>query len=545
MIYTAAQSDNIELPRLDLLSFLFGARTNADLQNRAYPPYPLRDWPTGKRQGRCGRNFRWSNVSSHLFYGIIAAGGVASLASPSFKTDELVRQIQQGSAKLCISCPTSQDILAAAAPLCGIPLDRCLLLASSPQFRLSVFNDPTASHIVGDSELKWERITDMNELENSLICLLYSSGTTGPPKGARLKFPPEFKAALLLMTSQGVEVSHLNLVSQAYLTGKVYRDEWRTNGKWDYRTLAHLPTAHAAGVVGYFVVPFHHGGITYWMPKVDFAEFVALNESLAITIFFSVPPIYLLITKSPLVKNQFRALRSAIAGAAPFGAELQVAASKRLGVHIGQTWGLSETTGSTTLGEFNTEDLSGSVGILLSNMKIRIVDDSGKDCPPNTPGEVLVSGPIVTKGYYKNPEANRETFKDGFLYTGDIGFFKDGRLHIVDRKKELIKYKGNQVAPAELEALLISHPQILDAGVIGVLDEEQATEVPRAYVVADKTVISARDIQEFVKSRLASHKQLRGGVEFVPAIPKSPSGKILRKDLRAMAVASSALKSKL
>jgi acyl-CoA synthetase (AMP-forming)/AMP-acid ligase II len=182
-----------------------------------------------------------------LFYGIIAAGGVASLASPSFKTDELVRQIQQGSAKLCISCPTSQDILAAAAPLCGIPLDRCLLLASSPQFRLSVFNDPTASHIVGDSELKWERITDMNELENSLICLLYSSGTTGPPKGAR--FPPEFKAALLLMTSQGVEVSHLNLVSQAYLTGKVYRDEWRTNGKWDYRTLAHLPTAHAAGVV--------------------------------------------------------------------------------------------------------------------------------------------------------------------------------------------------------------------------------------------------------------------------------------------------------
>lgn len=104
-----------------------------------------------------------------------------------------------------------------------------------------------------------------------------------------------------------------------------------------------------------------------------------------------------------------------------------------------------------------------------------------------------------------------------------------------DRKKELIKYKGLQVAPAELEAVLISHPQILDAGVIGVYDEQECTEVPRAYVVADKTVVSARDIQDFVKSRLASHKQVRGGVEFVAAIPKSPSGKILRKDLRAMA----------
>ncbi|KAJ7273168.1 hypothetical protein C8J57DRAFT_1128890 [Mycena rebaudengoi] len=460
-----------------------------------------------------------------LFYGIIAAGGVASLASPSFKTDELVRQIQQGSAKLCISCPTSQDILAAAAPLCGIPLNRCLVLSSSPQFRLSVFDDPTVSHVVGDSELKWERITDINELENSLICLLYSSGTTGPPKG--------------------VKVSHLNMVSEAYLTGKMLRDDWRNNGKWDYRTLAHLPTAHIAGVEGYFVIPFYHGGITYWMQKFDFAEFVALNESLAITNFFTVPPIFLLATKSPLVKNQFRALKSVTGGAAPFGLELQVAASKKIGVHVAQTWGLSETTGSVTLGEVDSEDLSGSVGVLLPNMQIRIVDDSGKDCPPNTPGEVLVRGPTVTKGYYNNAAANQETFKDGFLYTGDIGFFKDGRLHIVDRKKELIKYKGIQVAPAELEALLISHPHILDAGVIGVHDQEQATEVPRAYVVADKTVISARDIQEFVKSHLASHKQLRGGVEFVPAIPKSPSGKILRKDLRAMAAASSTLKSKL
>ncbi|KAK7057170.1 hypothetical protein R3P38DRAFT_2839692, partial [Favolaschia claudopus] len=439
-----------------------------------------------------------------LFYGILAAGGVASLASPSFQAEELARQIQQGSAKLCISCPLSQDILSSAA---------------QPEGRLRILTGISPHSIVGRSELEWERITDKEALENSLVCLLYSSGTTGPPKG--------------------VSISHTNIVAGAHLASVGFREHWKTN-KWDYRTLAHLPTAHVAGVQGYLVIPFYQGGIAYWMPKFDFAQFLELNRSLEITTIFSVPPIYLLCAKSPLVKDHFRSLKSAIGGAAPLSKNLQIEVSKKLGVFLAQTWGLSETTGSTTGGDIDVEDLSGSVGPILSHMNIRIVDEAGKDCLPETPGEVLVKGPVVTKGYFNNPEANAQTFKDGFLRTGDIGFMRDDRLFIVDRKKEMIKYKGLQVAPAELEAVLISHPKIMDAGVIGVYDHQLATEVPRAYVVADQSAINASAIKDFVKSRLASHKQLRGGVQFVAAIPKSPSGKILRRELRAMALADDA-----
>ncbi|KAJ6593925.1 4-coumarate-CoA ligase [Mycena capillaripes] len=543
MIYTAANPTGLPaVPQLDLLSFLFdspltlAAETTVLHADAANPDqgitkalarvltrkmaHTLRT-RFGIGQHGSGRDVvvvmsTGQMVLPILFYAIIAAGGVASLASPSFKPEELARQIQQGSAKLCISCPTSQDVLSSAARLCDFPLHRCLVLDSpSPQGRLRMLTGSSLQTIVGESELDWERITNQQELENSLICLLYSSGTTGPPKGVKL--------------------SHTNMVAEPFVTGAAVREHWRNNGKWDYRTLAHLPTAHVAGVQGYFVIPFYQGGTTYWMPKFDFGDFLEFNRSLRITNFFSVPPIFLLIAKSPLVKDHFRSLKSVTGGAAPLGKELQSEVSKKLGVFLAQTWGLSETTGGATGGDINFEDLSGSVGPLFSHMQVRIVDDAGNDCPPDTPGEVLVQGPIVTKGYFNNPEANADSFKDGYFCTGDIGFFKGDRLHIVDRKKELIKYKGLQVAPAELEAVLISHPHILDAGVIGIFDEEAQTEVPRAYVVADQTVISAKAIQDFVKSRLASHKQLRGGVVFVPAIPKSPAGKILRKDLRVMA----------
>ncbi|KAJ6625617.1 hypothetical protein B0H10DRAFT_2161841 [Mycena sp. CBHHK59/15] len=527
MIYTARTA--YEVPQLDLLSFLFDSPVSLATENTvvhaeaANPSNGITKALARTLTRRIADTLRYSyGIGQHgPGKDIVVAGGVASLASPSFKAEELARQIKQGSAKLCIACPISQSILSEAAHLSGLSPNLCLVLDSSSPWRLYMASDPAARNMVGKSELEWERITDKDELENSLICLLYSSGTTGPPKG--------------------VKMSHTNMVSEAFIVGANLREHWRKEGKWDYRTLAHLPSAHVAG--GYFVIPFYHGGTTYWMPKFDFVDFLAFNRALEITSFFSVPPIYLLISKSPLVKDHFRALRTAVSGAAPLGKELQALASKKLGVFLTQTWGLSETTGSTTGSETNVEDLSGSVGPVLPNVEVRIVDDSGNDCSPNTPGEVLVRGPIVTKGYYNDPKTNSETFRDGYLCTGDIGFFQDGRLHIVDRKKELIKYKGNQVAPAELEAVLLSHPKILDAGVIGIYDAEQCTEVPRAYVVADKALISAREIEDFVASHLASHKQLRGGVEFVEAIPKSASGKILRKDLRALA--GNKLKAKL
>lgn len=326
------------------------------------------------------------------------------------------------------------------------------------------------------------------------------------------------------------------------------------NPDFKYSTLAHLPTAHIAGIQGYFINPFYMGGPTYWMPKFTFPEFLEYNkvrrnpqliaaadkgrQKYQITFFFTVPPIYLLIAKSPAVTDQFDSLEVAISGAAPLGKELQHAASQKLGrgkTFISQTWGLSETTGSATIMPYGMNDDTGSVSPLIPNMIARLVDDDGNDVEPGKPGEVLVKGPVVSKGYYNNEAANKESFVDGWFCTGDIAEFRNGLFYIVDRKKELIKYKGLQVAPAELEALLHSHPDILDAAVIGVDSDGGTNEVPRAYVVADAKKISAEKIVSWVKENVASHKQLRGGVIFLDAIPKSPAGKILRKDLRVLA----------
>ncbi|RJE20465.1 4-coumarate-coA ligase [Aspergillus sclerotialis] len=461
-----------------------------------------------------------------VFYGVIAAGGIWSAASHTATAPELERQIRHGNSSVVITGSDNKEAATKAARDAGVPLDRILELRSKAHER-ALINVATGKNYLaglGSSEvLDWEQITDPKELKDSLICLLYSSGTTGPPKG--------------------VELSHQNLVSEALIPTFMDREfEARKkaedpNFSEPYRTLAHLPTAHIAGCLCYFVFPALAAGTVYWMEKFDFPKFLEYNKSLEITYFFTVPPIFLLISQSPLVTDQFRTLQRALTGAAPMSADLQKKAQEKVGCLINQTWGLSETTGSMTIMPRETEELTGSISRLLPNVRLRIVDEDGVDVQEGKEGEFIVKGPIVTNGYYLNEQATKESFTvDGWFKTGDIGLRKNGLFYIVDRKKELIKYKGLQVAPAELEALLLSHPLIMDAAVIGVpATDGSGNEVPRAYIVADEKKISADQVKEFVKSKLAHYKQLRGGVIYLPAIPKSPSGKILRRELRDQA----------
>ncbi|KAL4945965.1 hypothetical protein BDV06DRAFT_209114 [Aspergillus oleicola] len=458
-----------------------------------------------------------------VFYGVIAAGGVWSAASSTATPPELERQVRQGGSRLMISGPESKETVLKAAKAAGIPENRVLILRSMGHERV-LQNAATGQNYLDGLKpsevLDWERVTDPKKLKQSLICLLYSSGTTGVPKG--------------------VNISHLNIVAESLIP--VYFDheyiakrrQTEPNYSHPYRTLAHLPTAHVAGCQGYFANPAAAGGTVFWMEKFDFSKFLEYNKKLEITFFFTVPPIYLLISLSPAVTDQFKTLRRAYSGAAPMGADLQRKAQKKLGCLINQTWGLSETTGSTTGMPWDTEELTGSVSRLYPNMRLRIVDEDGKDVEEGKEGEFLVKGPVVTTGYFGNFQATKEAFtEDGWFKSGDIGLRKDGLFYIVDRNKELIKYKGLQVAPAELEAHLISHPLIFDAAVIGVQEPDgSGNEVPRAYIVADKTKISEDQVKGFVKNNLAHYKQLRGGVVYIEAIPKSPSGKILRRELR-------------
>ena len=455
-----------------------------------------------------------------MFYGTIMAGGVYSAASPSSTVSELARQITTGNSNLVVCNIELRDIAVAAARQCKIPLARVLLLESTPSWTLRSIG--TNANVISENLLPWERITDAKSLEDSLAVILWSSGTTGLPKGVML--------------------SHLNLVAEAYITALAGR-EWAAKeieaGRplGEYRTLAHLPISHIAGVFGYLLAPMYSGGTVFWMRKYEWHAMINYVRDLKITAFYTVPSIFLRISKSPDVTDHFKTVVNATTGAAPMDANLQKSANSRLGdgasTFIGQTWGLSETTGAVTMMPRGYSDTTGSISPILPSVELRMVDDDYNDVEPGQPGEMILRSPLVTKGYYNNPQATKEAFHDGWFLTGDIGVMRDGKFYIVDRKKELLKYKGLQVAPAEIENLLFTHPAIKEAAVVGVqFPEDPGSDCPRAYVVADPKEVSEEEIKEFVKSRLAPYKQLRGGVKFVQELPKNAVGKFLRRELR-------------
>ncbi|KAK5635150.1 hypothetical protein RRF57_010862 [Xylaria bambusicola] len=450
-----------------------------------------------------------------MFYAAITAGGIFSSTSPAATPDEFAYQLRQTQAKVIVCTPDLKETALAAAQKVGLAPRNILVYGGTRdlEFREA---ESGAKVPISNQELDWRRITDPVELENSVICLLFSSGTTGLPKAMR--------------------ISHRNSVASCTLNaepGRQYVEKTKPPGyKWYVRgtghlenvNLAHLPAAHIAGVQSYLVNNCYLGGTCYWMQRFDFPKFCEYAKKYKVTNMFTVPPIFLLIAKSPLVKDHFDTWDDALSGAAPMGQDLQIEVGRKLGngaTLVRQCWGLSETTGAITATPRELAHVvpAGSVGPLIPNCYARIVDDDERDVEP---------------GILEEREANRDSFTGGWFRTGDIGVFRDGYFFIVDRKKELIKYKGNQVAPAELDAVLLSHPKILDAAVIGVPGE--GTEVPRAYVVANQKEISGREIVEwFSKQGLSRYKSLRGGVVFIDAIPKSPSGKILRKNLKDIA----------
>lgn len=237
-------------------------------------------------------------------------------------------------------------------------------------------------------------------------------------------------------------------------------------------------------------------------------------------------------------KYDVSSIREIFSGAAPLGKEIQEEASKRLKCPINQGYGMTELSPLSHCMDLGKQPVPGSVGFLAANMEAKIINpETGKELGYNEEGEIWLRGPNVMKGYLNRPDATAETIdKDGFLHTGDIGYVdKQGLYYITDRLKELIKVKGLQVAPAELEAVLLTHPAVADAAVIGI-PEERAGEVPKAFVVLKPGHKQGKEtadlIVAYMDSKLAPHKKIRGGVQFMEAIPKAASGKILRRVLR-------------
>ena len=279
------------------------------------------------------------------------------------------------------------------------------------------------------------------------------------------------------------------------------------------------------------------------MSKFDIERFCANIERYRITFAYVVPPVVLLLGKHPVVeKYDLSSLRMMNSGAAPLTRELVDSVYQRIKVPIKQGYGLSETSPTTHTQPWQTWHASvGSVGTMLPNQTAKYMSPEEKEVAVGETGELWIRGPNVFKGYHNNPEGTWNALTpDGFFKTGDVGYQdQDGNFFITDRVKELIKYKGFQVPPAELEGLLLSHEAINDVAVIGIYDKEQATELPRAYIAVkpgvERTERTAQEIQTWLQSKVANHKRLRGGVRFVDEIPKSASGKILRRVLKEKA----------
>jgi 4-coumarate--CoA ligase len=289
------------------------------------------------------------------------------------------------------------------------------------------------------------------------------------------------------------------------------------------------------------------------MSKFDLERFCQIVQEYRITFTYLVPPIVLALAKHPLaLKYDLSSLRMVNSGAAPLTRDLISSLQSRFTLPIKQGYGLSETSPTTHVQPWAEWDKSiGSVGRLLPNMSAKYLDADGNELPVGETGELAVKGPNVFTGYLNKPELTQSAFtSDGFFRTGDIGHEdKDGNFFITDRVKELIKYKGFQVAPAELEGYLVDHPKVADAAVIGVHSDEHASELPRAYLALQegvpKTDETAKEIADWLHAKVAPHKRLRGGVRFVDEVPKSSAGKILRRILKEQALKEGPAKAKL
>lgn len=295
--------------------------------------------------------------------------------------------------------------------------------------------------------------------------------------------------------------------------------------------LAVPPFHHAFGLIMTLNASLLQGATLVTMERFDPEAYLRAIQEHRISRLYIVPTIAVLLARSPLVDRfDLSSLRSAVSGGAALDPEVARQVRDRTGLRIGQGYGLTE--GMVSFMQVEDAEPNGSVGVPTPNIECKIVDiTTGEALGPHHRGEVLIRGPHVMLGYLDAEEATRKVLEpDGFLHTGDLGYFDENEeLFLVDRIKELIKYKGQQVSPVELEAVLMAHPKVADAAVVGVPDEE-ASELPKGIVVAREPV-TAEELMAFVAERVAPYKKIRR-IEFVEQIPRTPVGKIERRALK-------------
>jgi acyl-CoA synthetase (AMP-forming)/AMP-acid ligase II len=446
------------------------------------------------------------------FHGILRAGATATTINVLFTAKDIVKQLTDSKATMLITVSPLLPQAKEAAAAVGISDDQLVVLDGAD-------GHPSAADLLGAGatppELRFDPATH-------LAVLPYSSGTTGNPKGVML--------------------THRNLVANVAQIRPVQ------DVQPDDVVIAILPFFHIYGMTVLLNAVLHARARLVMMPAFDLEGFLANIQKHKVTVAFIAPPVAVALAKHPLVDSyDLSTLRAVLSGAAPLDEDLGHAVADRIGCPVVQGYGMTELSPVSHCTPFDggkrlvgSVAPIGAVGWTAANSASRLIHpDTGDeiDIPAkglSETGELWFKGPNVMAGYLGNEDATRETIDDdGWLRTGDLARVdSSGCVYIVDRLKELIKYKGYQVPPAELEAVLLTHPAIADAAVIGVRDVESGEEVPKAFVVKQSGAeLTEDEVMQFVAGEVAPYKKVRQ-VAFIDAIPKSTSGKILRKDLR-------------
>jgi len=530
----ASPFPEVEIPSTSVYDFLFGDIDDADLDRIA-----LIDTRSGRESsyremiGRidafagalAGRGIGVGDVVGLLvpngsafavaFHGVLRSGATATTINVLFTAKDIAKQLTDSGAKMLLTVASLLAQADEAAQACGLPADAVVVLDGEG---LAARGHPSAADLLAPGS----PAPQVNFAPSAhLAALPYSSGTTANPKGVML--------------------THRNLVANIAqirpLHGIVADDA----------VLAVLPFFHIYGMTVLLNAALQARARLVIMPSFDLGDFLGNIQNHKCTIAFIAPPVAVALAKHPLIDSfDLSSLNVVMSGAAPLDADLGYAVAQRLGCRVVQGYGMSELSPVSHITPFDGGQRNmgmiaplSSVGWTVSNGASKLIDpETGDEIGPpaeglSATGELWFKGPNVMAGYLGNEQATAETIDDdGWLHTGDLAQVDAcGCVYIVDRLKELIKYKGYQVPPAELEAVLLSHSGIADAAVIGVKDAD-GEEVPKAFVVKQSDAeLTEDEVIAFVADHVAPYKKVRQ-VEFIEAIPKSASGKILRKDLR-------------
>ncbi|MCT2592678.1 4-coumarate--CoA ligase family protein [Streptomyces sp. N2-109] len=444
-----------------------------------------------------------------VFYAASLAGAAVTTVHPQATPGEFARQLHDSEARWIVTVSPLLEVARAAAERTGGVSE--IFVCDQAVGHRSVLDMPgTVSPAVAGAPAVAGPVIDP---ATDLAVLPYSSGTTASPKGVML--------------------THRNIA-----TNLAQLHALMPSGPGE-RVLAVLPFFHIYGLTALMNAPLRTGATVIVLPRFELEQFLGAVQEYRVTALYVAPPIVLALAKHPAVDAyDLSSVEYVVSAAAPLDAELGAVCARRLGLPtVMQAYGMTELSpGTHVVPRAAMDPPPGTVGKLMPGTEMRIVglDGSGEDLAAGEAGEIWIRGPQVMKGYLgRQGETDAMIDREGWLRTGDVGRVDaEGWLFVVDRLKELIKYKGYQVAPADLEAVLLGHQAIADAAVIGVGDED-GNEVPKAFVVLRQgEQLTAEEVMAYVAERVAPYKKVRR-VEFVIAVPRAVSGKILRRHLRA------------